>query len=88
MSTEQWLGHAPHRIWLDEIQSMYITVPTAARGMLDPVRCQCGKIYDTAHVTVTARHADCSVWKAPCCGVRADDRSWVNQPYTRVGVHR
>lgn len=87
MGTE-FRGHAPHRMWLDEVRGMCITVPAEARGMMDPVRCQCGKIYDTADVTVTARHADCSVWNAPCCGVTADDRSWVKQPYTRVGVQR
>lgn len=43
-------------------------------GMLMPVRCKCGEVYDAGHVTVTARYADCSVWSAPCCGRQADDR--------------
>jgi hypothetical protein len=48
---------------LEEIQSMF-----------KPVRCTCGQIYDLGKVTVTARYADCSIWKAPCCGRQADDR--------------
>ena len=43
-------------------------------GMFKPVRCTCGRIYDLGKVEVTARYADCSVWKAPCCGRTADDR--------------
>ncbi len=42
--------------------------------MFSPVRCTCGRIYDLGKVEVTARYADCSVWKAPCCGRTADDR--------------
>ena len=45
-----------------------------AEGMTFPVRCRCGGVYDLGKVTVTARYADCSMWKAPCCGVTADDR--------------
>lgn len=85
---DYWTGHAPHRIWIDEIHSVAVGVPDEARGMIDPVRCRCGKIYDTASVQITRRYADCSVWSAPCCGVQADSRSWVMQPYTRVGVQR
>lgn len=44
-------------------------------AMFKPVRCaSCGKIYDLGKVEVTARYADCSMWKAPCCGRVADDR--------------
>jgi hypothetical protein len=39
-----------------------------------PVQCTCSKIYDLGKVEVTARYADCSMWKAPCCGRPADDR--------------
>ncbi|HEY9415195.1 MAG TPA: hypothetical protein VIQ30_10580 [Pseudonocardia sp.] len=31
-------------------------------------------VYDLGTVQVTARYADCSVWKAPCCGSVVDDR--------------
>lgn len=43
-------------------------------GMFEPVRCTCGRVYDIGKVEVAARYADCSVWKAPCCGRTADDR--------------
>ena len=42
----------------------------------DLVRCTCGETYKLSEVEVTARYADCSVWKAPCCGRTADDRWW------------
>ncbi|GAW50587.1 MULTISPECIES: hypothetical protein [unclassified Nocardioides] len=45
------------------------------RPMFHPGKCRwCGSIYDGGAVEVTARYADCSVWKAPCCGNSADDR--------------
>ena len=47
----------------------------AVNQMFSPVRCAyCGQIYDLGKVTVTARYVDCSVWKAPCCGITVDDR--------------
>jgi hypothetical protein len=47
----------------------------AAQGMTSPVRCAyCGCVYDLGRVEVTARYADCSMWKAPCCGRIVDDR--------------
>lgn len=49
--------------------------------MLAPVRCgHCGAVYDSADVEVTARYADCSVWRSPCCGRRVDDRTWKSLP--------
>lgn len=45
-------------------------------GMSYPVqcaRCHTG-VYDLGKVEVTARYTDCSMWKAPCCGVLVDDR--------------
>jgi hypothetical protein len=42
--------------------------------MFEPVRCTCGKVYDLGKVEVTARYADCSMWKTPCCGRTSDDR--------------
>lgn len=43
--------------------------------MFKPVRCRwCRGVYDLGSVTVTARYADCSVWKTPCCNNTADDR--------------
>ena len=53
------------------------------RGMLAPVRCQCGGVYDTANVTVYARYADCSCWMTPCCNRHEDDRPWVRK-YTEI----
>lgn len=45
-------------------------------GMTWPVRCaRCHRgIYDLATVEVTARYADCSVWRTPCCDQTVDDR--------------
>ncbi|GAA2347399.1 hypothetical protein [Dactylosporangium salmoneum] len=58
------------------------------RDMMFPVRCTCGRIYDLAKVEVTARYADCTLWKAPCCGRQADDRGetgWkTTQDYYRI----
>lgn len=51
--------------------------PDAARiaDMSSPVRCaHCRGVYDLGRVEVTARYADCSMWKAPCCGATVDDR--------------
>lgn len=56
--------------------------------MFKPVRCTCGQVYDLGAVTVTARYADCSMWKTPCCGRTADDRGetgWKStQDYTVI----
>jgi hypothetical protein len=44
-------------------------------GMSQPARCtHCDGIYDLGTVEVTARYADCSMWKSPCCGLTVDDR--------------
>ncbi|MFD6565438.1 hypothetical protein [Micromonospora profundi] len=45
-------------------------------AMFKPVRCnRCRSgIYDIGTVEVTARYADCSMWKTPCCGAVVDDR--------------
>lgn len=52
----------------------------STRGMTSPVRCAyCSNVYDLGTVEVTARYADCSMWKSPCCGRTVDDRgetSW------------
>lgn len=43
--------------------------------MMFPVRCAyCRGVYDLAGVEVTARYADCSMWKSPCCDRLVDDR--------------
>lgn len=44
--------------------------------MMFPVRClRCHRgVYDLAKVEVTARYADCSMWKTPCCDAVVDDR--------------
>ena len=72
--------------------SWYANVRTDPRasGMSQPVRCnRChGGVYDLGTVTVTARYADCSMWKAPCCGATVDDRGetgWKSfSDYTRL----
>lgn len=44
-------------------------------NMHQPVRCnRCRGVYDLGTVTVTARYADCSVWRTPCCDQSVDDR--------------
>lgn len=61
-------------------------VPDTA-GMRSPVRCRwCSGVYDLGKVTVTGRYTDCSMWKAPCCGVLADDRKppWGVSHYTEL----
>jgi len=57
-------------------------------GMLAPMQCGwCGQVYDAGPVTVIARYADCSMWKAPCCGITADDRQFVGHP-TAIRLNR
>ncbi|OHV35394.1 hypothetical protein BBK14_33435 [Parafrankia soli] len=49
-------------------------IPDTA-GMHQPAQCaHCNGVYDLGTVEVTARYTDCSMWKAPCCGVLVDDR--------------
>jgi hypothetical protein len=62
-------------------------------AMHQPARCTwCYRIYDLGTVTITGRYADCSVWKAPCCGVTVDDRGetgWKSRAdYQRIGAGR
>ena len=54
-------------------------------GMMSPVRCRCGAVYDLSMVHVTARYDDCSVWRTPCCERRMDDRPAPVPPFTRLG---
>ncbi len=50
-------------------------------GALMPVVCRfCRAVYDLASVHVTNRHADCSVYRTPCCDRQADDREWKITP--------
>jgi len=57
----------------------------ADRPMIAPVRCVCGRIYDSANVEVIARYVDCSVWKAPCCGRQVDDNIFkTRHDFTRI----
>lgn len=60
--------------WTNEFLFETRGFPPEAEGMFQPVRCRCGCVYDLGTVEVTARYADCSVWRAPCCGRTADDR--------------
>lgn len=44
---------------------------------MQQVRCShCHRVYDIGKVEVLARYADCTVFKTPCCGREADDRTW------------
>lgn len=55
-------------------------------GMMNPVRCRCGQVYDLCAVTVLARYSDCTVFTTPCCRRRADDRPWKGSPdFTKIG---
>lgn len=52
-------------------------------GMTFPARCtHCSRVYDLGTVEVTARYTDCSMWKAPCCGLTVDSRGagWKSRP--------
>jgi hypothetical protein len=65
------------RLWTklvgDEAMSVDLRIKVAL--MLFPVRCtHCHEVYDAGKVTVTARYADCSVWRSPCCKRTVDDR--------------
>lgn len=45
------------------------------------VRCNyCGATYDRYNVKVTARYADCTMYRTPCCDHEADDRTYVSLP--------
>lgn len=63
-------------------------------GMASPVRCmRCHRgVYDLGRVEVTARYADCSMWKTPCCGAVVDDRGktdWTSRKdYERINPDR
>jgi hypothetical protein len=57
----------------DDLADRYLAEQIA--HMTFPVRCTwCRGVYDVGAVEVTARYADCSMWKAPCCGRTVDDR--------------
>ncbi len=63
---------------------------TDVEGMHDPVRCAyCSHVYDLGMVEVTARYADCSMWKCPGCKTVVDDRGETGrkskQDYYRIG---
>lgn len=61
--------------------------PPDTEGMTFPIRCRhCSRVYDLGKVTVTGWYTDCSMWKAPCCGVLADDRKppWGISHYTEL----
>ncbi len=58
-----------------DIYGMNQINPARLARMFEPVRCSfCNGVYDLGEVEVTARYADCSVWKTPCCRRTADDR--------------
>ena len=51
------------------------------QSMLVPVRCNyCGQIYDLTAATPITRHADCTTFKSPCCGIMCDDRMYKSSP--------
>ena len=50
-------------------------------------RCrQCGETFSLGSVEVTARYADCDLFKAPCCGATCDTRMrWGGPSWARMG---
>lgn len=50
-------------------------------------RCRsCGGEFDLGMVEVTARYADCDMFKAPCCGIQCDTRMrWGGPEWARMG---
>lgn len=71
------MGNFLNRLQFDETEADRI------REMFYPVRCtHCSQVHDAGKVEVTARYADCSVWKSPCCGRTVDDRGegWKSRP--------
>jgi hypothetical protein len=65
----------------------YIHDAQEAEGMTSPVRCRhCRHVYDLGKVEVTARYADCSMWRCPGCKILADDRKppWGIQHYDEL----
>lgn len=45
------------------------------------VECRhCSGTYNLMAVETIARYADCTVFKAPCCGRTVDDRRWKSLP--------
>lgn len=48
---------------------------------MSKVRCtHCQATYDLGGVEVIHRYADCTMFKAPCCGRTVDDRRWKGLP--------
>lgn len=53
---------------------------------MSQVRCRyCRRTYDLGKVEVYARYADCSMYKAPCCGRDIDDGPGRGPHYKPVG---
>ncbi len=51
------------------------------KEMIAPVECaHCGMVYDLTAVKPTARFADATCFKTPCCDRYADDRTWKSMP--------
>ena len=76
---ERWMDPFGHLTDIDRVDT---------GGMRSPVRCRwCGCVYDLATVTVTGRYPYCKIWKAPCCGVTADDRKRGISHYTELPHH-
>ena len=51
------------------------------KDMASPVVCaHCGKVYDLQRVQVIHRYGDCTLFRTPCCGKQADDRTWKGLP--------
>ena len=55
--------------------------------MAMPSRCRsCRVTFDAGHVVVTARYADCSMWRCPGCGIQHDSRrAWSGAPGEHMG---
>lgn len=76
------IGPAFAHLDLDTYGRRRSGTPLAATAdMISPVRCSfCRRIYDLSNGEVVQRYADCTVFKTPCCGRTADDRTWKPRP--------
>ena len=64
------------RTYVDWVGRLRVTADVTV--MTAPMRCKgCGHVHDSAKVTVTARYADCSMWRCPKCNRLLDDRPGV-----------
>lgn len=65
-------------------------LPPEAEHLFSPVLCtHCGAVYEYGGVEVVHNHADCTVFKTPCCGRTVDDRRFKSIPdFTRINPNK